>query len=89
MMFEPLLIVDLLLTTPYLTCTQHDSLDPYVELLGKVERDCTITIQRIVNFGTDFGKAAVILLECPTFLTRPLFFFFFLQILKRTMELCA
>jgi hypothetical protein len=31
-------------------------LDPYVELLGKVEQDCSLSIQRVVNFGADFGK---------------------------------
>ena len=35
---------------------QHDSLDPYVELLGKVEQDRSLSIQRVVNFGADFGE---------------------------------
>lgn len=35
---------------------QHDTLDPYVELLGKVEKDCSLSIVRVVNFGADFGK---------------------------------
>ena len=34
---------------------QHDSLDPYVELVGKVENDCSVTVHRIVNFGVSFG----------------------------------
>ena len=35
---------------------QHNPLDPYVELLGKVEHDCSLTVQRVVNFGVDFGE---------------------------------
>lgn len=31
-------------------------MDPYVELVGKVERDCSLSIHRAVNFGPDFGK---------------------------------
>ena len=27
-----------------------------MELLGKVERDCSLSIQRVVNFGADFGE---------------------------------
>ena len=40
---------------------QHDSLDPYVELVGKVEMDCSVSIQRVVNFGADFGKVCTCL----------------------------
>ena len=40
----------------YLYLTQHDALDPYIELVGKVERDCSLSIERVVNFGVDFGK---------------------------------
>lgn len=36
----------------------QDTLDPYVELLGKVERDCSLSIQRVVNFGADFDLEA-------------------------------
>ncbi|XP_064401836.1 uncharacterized protein LOC135347733 [Halichondria panicea] len=32
----------------------RDPLDTYVELLGKVENDCSISVERIVNFGNDF-----------------------------------
>ena len=34
---------------------QQDPLDPYVEVLGCVDQDLTITVERIVNYGTDFG----------------------------------
>ena len=34
---------------------QQDPLDPYVEVLGRVDQDLTITVERIVNYGTDFG----------------------------------
>ena len=36
-------------------CLQQDPLDPYVEVLGRVDQDLTITVERIVNYGTDFG----------------------------------
>ena len=38
-----------------MTVKQQDSLDPYIEVLGCVDQDLTITVERIVNYGTDFG----------------------------------
>ena len=45
-------LADLCLTTLY---PQRDPLDPFVEVLGKVEQDCSITVERIANFGASFG----------------------------------
>ena len=38
------------------TPSQTDPLDVYVELLGKVEPNLSISVERIVNFGNDFGE---------------------------------
>ena len=40
---------------------QQDPLDPYVEVLGRVDQDLTITVERIVNYGTDFGGCGSLL----------------------------
>lgn len=38
---------------------QHDPLDPYVEVLGCVEQDLSISVARVVNYGTDFGGCGI------------------------------
>ena len=40
----------------YLISFQQDPLDPYVEVLGCVEKNLTVNVERIVNYGTDFGR---------------------------------
>jgi len=30
-------------------------LSPFVELVGRVEQDCSLSVEKFVNFGADFG----------------------------------
>ena len=43
------------LQPPFIFLVQQDPLDPYIEVLGCVDQDLTVTVERIVNYGTDFG----------------------------------
>lgn len=44
---------------PSVCLFQQEAVDQYVEVLGCVEPDLSVSVERIVNYGVDFGRCGV------------------------------
>ena len=42
----------------HVSLIQSEPLSIYVELIGKVENDLSLSVGKWINFGADFGKSA-------------------------------
>ena len=64
-MFDTI-VMTYLIDDHYRISFQQDPLDPYVEVLGRVEKNLSVNVERIVNYGSDFGRCSSYIDLCPT-----------------------